>query len=130
MAKPNATMAKGGPDLPPGSARPSLRGKPAVHMPRSCRKGINMALRLDATVQHREESNIEGALKAVKQRLGDRFTTSASVREQHGKGEDYHPVLPPDGVAFAESTGEIAEIVKIGPPAHWDRNPFHRDPRR
>ena len=72
-----------------------------------------MALRLDATVQHREDSDIEAALKAVKQRLGDRFTTSAAVREQHGKGEDHHPVLPPDGVAFAESTEEIAEIVKI-----------------
>ena len=113
MATPNATMAQGGPDLPPGGTRPSLRGKPAARMPRSRRKGLKMALRLDATVQHREESNIEDALKAVKQRLGDRFTTSASVREQHGKGEDYHPVLPPDGVAFAESTQEIAEIVKI-----------------
>jgi D-lactate dehydrogenase (cytochrome) len=52
-------------------------------------------------------------LKAIKQRLGDRFSTAQAVRDQHGQGEDHHPVLAPDGVAFAESTEEVAEIVKI-----------------
>ncbi|MDH3236128.1 MAG: FAD-binding protein [Alphaproteobacteria bacterium] len=72
-----------------------------------------MSLQLDAKVQHRTESNYDGALKAVKQRLGDRFSTAQAVRDQHGQGEDHHPVLPPDGVAFAESTEEVSEIVKI-----------------
>ena len=72
-----------------------------------------MSLQLDAKVQHRAESNIDGALKAVKQRLGDRFSTAQAVRDQHGKGEDHHPVLPPDGVAFVQSTEEVSEIVKI-----------------
>ncbi len=72
-----------------------------------------MALQLDATVQHRSDSNYDAALKAIKQRLGDRFSTAQAVRDQHGQGEDHHPVLAPDGVAFAESTEEVAEIVKI-----------------
>ncbi len=44
--------------------------------------------------------------------LGDRFSTSASVREQHGKGESWHPVQPPDAVCFANSTAEVASIVR------------------
>ena len=45
--------------------------------------------------------------------LGERLSTSAAVCEQHGHGESYHPTHPPDAVAFAHSTEEVAEIVKI-----------------
>jgi len=45
--------------------------------------------------------------------LGDRFSTSAAVREHHGKDESYHPNFPPDGVAFATSTEEVSAIVTI-----------------
>jgi D-lactate dehydrogenase (cytochrome) len=45
--------------------------------------------------------------------LGARLSTSAAVREQHGHDESYHPTHAPDAVAFAESTEEVAEIVKI-----------------
>ena len=45
--------------------------------------------------------------------LGERFSTSAAVREQHGKDESYHTPVPPDAVAFAQSSEEVAEIVKI-----------------
>jgi len=72
-----------------------------------------MSLQLDAKVQHRSESNYDAALKAIKQRLGDRFSTAHAVREQHGRGEDHHAVLAPDGVAFVESTEEVSEVVKI-----------------
>ena len=44
--------------------------------------------------------------------LGERLSTSAAVCEQHGHDESYHPTLPPDAVAFARSTEEVAEIVK------------------
>ena len=44
--------------------------------------------------------------------LGDRFSTSMSVREQHGKGESWHPVQAPDAVCFANSTEEVASIVR------------------
>jgi len=45
--------------------------------------------------------------------LGERLSTSAAVREQHGHDESYHATHAPDAVAFAESTEEVAEIVKV-----------------
>jgi D-lactate dehydrogenase (cytochrome) len=56
--------------------------------------------------------------------LGDRFTLSASVRTQHGKDESYHPSVPPDGVAFARSTEEVAAIVKACARHHVPVIPF------
>ena len=55
----------------------------------------------------------EPALDRLRQRFGDRVSTAAAVREQHGKGEGWFPSAPPDAVVFAESTEEVAEIVKI-----------------
>jgi D-lactate dehydrogenase (cytochrome) len=45
--------------------------------------------------------------------LGERLSTSASVCEQHGHDESYHPTYPPDAVAFPVSTEEVAEVVKL-----------------
>ncbi len=45
--------------------------------------------------------------------LGARLSTSDSVREQHGHDESYHATHPPDAVAFAETTEEVVEIVKV-----------------
>ena len=46
--------------------------------------------------------------------LGDRFTTAVGIRRQHAEtGMTYHTSVPPEGVAFPESTEEVAEIVKI-----------------
>jgi D-lactate dehydrogenase (cytochrome) len=54
-----------------------------------------------------------GALDILKQMLGDRLSTAMPVREQHGKDESYHTPHPPEAVAFAQSTEEVAEIVKV-----------------
>ena len=43
--------------------------------------------------------------------LGERFTTAQSVREHHGKGEAYHSPALPDGVAYTNSTEEVAAVV-------------------
>ena len=53
------------------------------------------------------------ALESLRALLRDRLSTSAAVCQQHGKDESYHPPAPPDAVAFAESTEEVAEIVRI-----------------
>jgi len=45
--------------------------------------------------------------------IGDRVSTSASVREHHGNGEDYFTAVPPDAVCFARSTEEVSALVKI-----------------
>src|SRR3954451_2068331 len=52
-------------------------------------------------------------LNALRQRLGDRLSTSAAVCEQHGKDESYHAPHAPDAVAFAQSTEEVAAIVGL-----------------
>ena len=61
----------------------------------------------------RQSGRFDAALDALRQRLGDRLSTAASVREHHGRGEDYFAPVPPDAVAFAQSTEDVAEIVKI-----------------
>jgi D-lactate dehydrogenase (cytochrome) len=53
------------------------------------------------------------AIAELQALLGDRLSTSEAVREQHGKDVSYHEGFPPDAVAFAESTEEVAEIVGI-----------------
>src|SRR5438309_360317 len=52
-------------------------------------------------------------LAALRQRLGDRLSTSAAVCEQHGKDESYHTPHAPDAVAFAHSTEEVSDIVRL-----------------
>lgn len=53
------------------------------------------------------------ALAELRALLGDRLSTSGAVREHHGKDESYHPIMPPDAVAFATSTEEVSAIVKV-----------------
>lgn len=45
--------------------------------------------------------------------LGSDLTTVTAIRERHGQDESWHPGLAPDAVAFANSTEQVAEIVKI-----------------
>ncbi|WP_354678345.1 FAD-binding oxidoreductase [Cupriavidus plantarum] len=46
-------------------------------------------------------------------RFGDRFTTSAGVREHHGRDESPFPPEPPDAVVFAHTTEEVAEVARL-----------------
>lgn len=55
----------------------------------------------------------ESLAAALTELLGDRVSSSAAVREQHGKGEGAFSALPPDLVCFARSTDEIAAIVRL-----------------
>ncbi|MBL8672520.1 MAG: FAD-binding protein [Alphaproteobacteria bacterium] len=55
---------------------------------------------------------VAGALAEIRAALGDRLSTVAAVREQHGKDESYHAAAAPDGVAFAQSVEEVQAIVR------------------
>ncbi|NNM33685.1 MAG: FAD-binding protein [Gemmatimonadetes bacterium] len=44
-------------------------------------------------------------------RLGDRFSTAEAVRAHHGKDDSHHPPVPPEAVAFPESTAEVRQLV-------------------
>lgn len=45
--------------------------------------------------------------------LGDRITTNAALREQHSHGEDTHPPVLPDAVAFVETGAEAAQLLAL-----------------
>jgi D-lactate dehydrogenase (cytochrome) len=52
-------------------------------------------------------------LASLRHLLGDRLSTSEAVCAHHGKDESYHAPHAPDAVAFAQSTEEVAAIVKL-----------------
>ena len=54
----------------------------------------------------------EAMRQALQARFGERFSTAAAVREQHGRDESPFPVTPPEAVVFCESTEEVAAVVR------------------
>jgi D-lactate dehydrogenase (cytochrome) len=60
----------------------------------------------------RRTTPIAAVIEELRARFGERLSTSAAVREQHGKDESYHQPAPPDAVVFARSTEEVAEVVR------------------
>jgi D-lactate dehydrogenase (cytochrome) len=42
-------------------------------------------------------------LEALRQRFGERCSTAASVREQHGRGESVYDAAPPTRCCFAKA---------------------------
>jgi D-lactate dehydrogenase (cytochrome) len=65
------------------------------------------------TVESAVSAAREAAIASLQELLGDRLSRAALVREQHGRDASYHPCVPPDAVAFARSTEEVSEIVKL-----------------
>jgi D-lactate dehydrogenase (cytochrome) len=57
------------------------------------------------------------AVEAIVERLvadfGDRASTNAAVRDQHGHGEGLADPAPPDVVVYPQSTEEVAAIVRL-----------------
>jgi D-lactate dehydrogenase (cytochrome) len=52
-------------------------------------------------------------LEQLRSLLGDRVSTSESVREHHSHGESWHAPGLPDAVVFPTSTDEVAAIVRL-----------------
>ncbi len=52
-------------------------------------------------------------IDALKARFAERCSTALAVREQHGRDESSFTVPPPSVVVFAESTGDVAEVVRL-----------------
>ena len=52
-------------------------------------------------------------IDALKELLGDRVSTSESVREHHSHGESWHPPGLPEAVVFPTSTDEVSAIVRL-----------------
>lgn len=52
-------------------------------------------------------------IRELRQLLGERLSTNPGVRERHGKDESFHAPHAPDAVAFARSTEEVGDIVRL-----------------
>lgn len=56
-------------------------------------------------------SLLPAALAELKALLGDRLVSSAADREAHGRNETHFPALPPDAVAYPETTAEVSALM-------------------
>ena len=63
-------------------------------------------------------------LDQLQNRFGPRFSTALSLREQHSCSEAHHQAALPDAVVFAETTEEVAAIVKLCAAHHVPVIPF------
>jgi D-lactate dehydrogenase (cytochrome) len=55
----------------------------------------------------------QSVLTELRALLGERVSTSAAVREHHGKDESYFPYALPDAVVFVKTTEEVRDVVNI-----------------
>ncbi len=55
----------------------------------------------------------EAMLGALRAAFGDRLSTAAAVRDQHGRDESPFEVPPPDAVLFVESTADVAQALAL-----------------
>jgi D-lactate dehydrogenase (cytochrome) len=56
---------------------------------------------------------VRSLVEELSELLGDRVSTSASMRETHGHDEAWVETMPPDAVVFPRSTQEVSKIVEI-----------------
>jgi len=59
------------------------------------------------------QDNIQLAIAAIREHIGDRLSTGSSIIEMHSHDEAYTTPAPPDAVAFPESAEEVSTILKI-----------------
>ena len=52
-------------------------------------------------------------LASLRSRFGDRCSTAAAVREQHGRGESVYDAAPPEAVFIDCSTIEVAVAREV-----------------
>jgi D-lactate dehydrogenase (cytochrome) len=52
-------------------------------------------------------------MAALRQRFGERCSTAAAVRDQHGRGESVYDAAPPEAVLFCDSTEDVAAVVAL-----------------
>jgi len=54
----------------------------------------------------------DSVLTTLRATFGERLSTAAAVREQHGRGESPFRAMPPDAVVFVESTEHAYSHIK------------------
>ena len=56
--------------------------------------------------------SLAAALDDLRPRFGDRLLTSGAARAHHGSGESHLPPQWPDAVVMAQSTQDIADVLR------------------
>ncbi len=54
-----------------------------------------------------------GMLDTLRARFGERCSTAAAVRDQHGRGESVYDAQPPEAVVFCESNEDVQFVVRL-----------------
>jgi D-lactate dehydrogenase (cytochrome) len=67
----------------------------------------------DFSVQVNRRPVPPDCLLALQERFGERCSTAAAVREQHGRDESTYPTTPPEVVVFCESTEDVAAAIQL-----------------
>src|SRR5262245_8131636 len=70
---------------------------------------MNCSRRVALNAMPADRESVVTQLKAL---LGDRLSTSQSVRDQHGTDIAHPAAQPPDAVAYPLTTEEVAAIVR------------------
>ncbi|WP_207141437.1 FAD-binding oxidoreductase [Roseibium aggregatum] len=73
----------------------------------------DLASTMDQLKASNQNSDIDAVVSKLRERFQDRFSTSMALREQHGHTTTWLKNQPPDGVVFAESTEDVAEVVRL-----------------
>ena len=63
--------------------------------------------------RERDEAAIEAVCNCLKDQFGDRFSTGAALREQHGHTTTWLKTQAPDGVVFVQTSEEVSDIVRL-----------------
>src|SRR5271157_6560622 len=69
-------------------------------------------------------SDADAVIAAARDFLGERITLNAALREQHSHGEDAHPRVMPDAVAFIETTEEVGRLLALCDARHVPVVPY------
>ena len=56
---------------------------------------------------------VDAVIAQARELLGERITTNPALLQQHSHGEDTHPPVPPDAVAFIETGAEAARVLGL-----------------
>ena len=59
------------------------------------------------------KKNIQDCISKIKEKYGQQFSESKSIREQHSHTMTIHESELPDGVLFASNKNDVSDIVKI-----------------
>src|SRR5258708_7642209 len=66
-----------------------------------------------STPTHRRRPAPPELLQELHNRFNERFSTEASIKQQHGRDDSPFDTTPPDCVVFATTSDEVAEVVRL-----------------